>query len=263
MPIICPITIARISEKEMAALDYEVMQHVFAVHGELGCLCDESVYQSRLAQILVRAGFQVELEVGVMLHFRDFVKPLYLDLVVNRMAIYELKTVSVLTAAHRAQLLTYLFVTNATRGKLVNFRPTSIKSEFVNATMDLAERRRFDINTRRWSGPQGFHQLVGELVADWGTGLETSLYHQAIVHCLGGEELVTRQIPMSLGGLPLGNQRFHLLSEKVPFQITTFQETLGSRHEEQLRKLMAPSPFKKLHWVNIARHQVTFTTILL
>jgi hypothetical protein len=137
-------------------------------------------------------------------------------------------------------------VTNATRGKLVNFRPTSIKSEFVNATMDLAERRRFDINTRRWSGPQGFHQLVGELVADWGTGLETSLYHQAIVHCLGGEELVTRQIPMSLDGLPLGNQRFH-----------------GSRHEEQLRKLMAPSPFKKLHWVNIARHQVTFTTILL
>jgi hypothetical protein len=68
---------------------------------------------------------------------------------------------------------------------------------------------------------------------------------------------------MSLDGLPLGNQRFHLLSEKAPFQITTFQETLGSRHEEQLRKLMAPSPFKKLHWVNIARHQVTFTTILL
>ena len=263
MPIICPITIARISEKKMAALDYEVMQHVFAVHGELGCLCDESVYQARLAQMLAGAGFQAELEVAVTLSFRDVVKPLYLDLVVNRRAIYELKTVSVLTPAHRAQLLTYLFVTNATRGKLVNFRPSSIKSEFVNATMDTAERQRFDIDTSQWSGPDHFHQMIWDLVADWGTGLETSLYHQAIVHCLGGEDRVTRQIPMQLDEMPLGNQRFHLLSEDAPFQITTFQETLGSSHQQQLRRLMAPSPFKELHWVNIARHQLTFTTILL
>ena len=74
------------------------------------------------------AGFDVQSELLVTLSFRDFIKPLHLDLVVNRSAIYELKTVSDLTPAHFTQLLNYLFVTNAARGKLINFRPASVES---------------------------------------------------------------------------------------------------------------------------------------
>ena len=101
--------------------------------------------------------------------------------------------------------------------------------------------------------------MVEELLADWGTGLDQLLYTQALVHCLGGEESVTRQLPMQLGGVPLGNQRFHLVNDETAFHITTFQDKLGAHHPLQLRKLMAPSPLKALLWINIARHQLTLS----
>ena len=104
--------------------------------------------------------------------FRTFIKPLLLDLVVNRRGIYELKTVSALTPAHFAQLLNFLFLTNAARAKLINFRRASVESQFVNSALEL-----------------------------------------------------------------------------------------GAHHPLRLRKLAAPSPLKALHWVNIARHQLTLSTI--
>ena len=261
MPIHCPIVFPRLTEDEMRPLDFEVMRHAFATHTALGHLCDESVYQAYLAHLLTVAGFQAECEVPLTLTFRTFLKTLYLDLVVNRRAIYELKTVAALTDAHITQLLNYLFLTNAARGKLVNFRPSSVESKFVNSLLDDAERRRFRVTDKQWRGAAEFRQMIEELVADWGTGLDQLLYTQAVVHCLGGEEMVTQQLPMQLDGVPLGNQRFHLADAGTAFRITTFQDELGGIHHQQLRKLMTLGPLKKLYWVNIARHEVSLHTI--
>lgn len=261
MPTHCPIVFPRLTEDEMRPLDFEVMRHAFATHTALGHLCDESVYQAQLAHLLTAAGFQAECEVPLTLTFRTFLKTLYLDLVVNRRAIYELKTAAALTEAHFAQLLNYLFLANAARGKLVNFRPSSVESRFVNSMLDDSERRRFRVADKQWRGPAEFRQMIEELVADWGTGLDQALYTQAIVHCLGGEEKVVQQVPMQLDGAPLGHQRFHLADAETAFRITTFQEELGGTHQQQLRKLMAPSPLKKLYWVNIARHEVGLHSI--
>ena len=140
MPIHCPVALPRLTADEMRAIDYEVMSHVFATHKSLGCLCDESVYQGHLEHLLSSVGIQAECEVPVTLTFRAFVKHLYLDFVVNRSAIYELKSVARLSDAHVSQLLNYLFLTNASRGKLVNFRPTSVESRFINSTMNDSER---------------------------------------------------------------------------------------------------------------------------
>jgi len=263
MPIHCPIAFARLTEAEMRNLDYEVMRHAFATHKALGCLCDESVYQAHLSHLLAAAGIQAERETPVTLTFRNFLKPLYLDVVVGQRVIYELKTVASLTDAHVTQLLNYLFLTNAARGKLINFRPASVETRFVNSAMDAAERRRFHIEASEWSGSSEFKELIEELVTDWGTGLDQALYTQAVMHCLGGEEAVTRQLPMQLGGVSLGNQRFHLAKEDAAFRITTFQDGLESKHQLQLRKLLAPSPIKSLHWVNIARHEISFHSIAL
>ena len=261
MPITCPIHFARLTEDEMRMLDREVMRNAFATHTALGRLCDESVYQTHLSHLLRVAGFQAESEVAVVLTFRNWIKTLYLDLVVNGRAIYELKTVAALTEAHIGQLLNYLFLTNATRGKLVNFRPASVESEFVNASLDNAERRRFRVLDSEWRGGVEFRRMVMDLVEDWGTGLDQSLYTQAIVHCLGGEDQVTRQLPMELNRVPLGNQRFHLVDATTAFLLTTFQDPLSERHQHQLRKLLAPSPLKGLYWVNIARHELSLHRI--
>ena len=127
MPITCPIRFPRLSQAEMAAIDYEVMRHAFRAHQELGSLCDESVYHTRLAHLLTADGFEVECEVPVTLTFHTFIKPMFLELVENRRGIYELKTLGALTPAHFAQLLNYLFLSNAARGKLINFRPASVE----------------------------------------------------------------------------------------------------------------------------------------
>lgn len=261
MPITCPIHFSPLSQPEMAALDYGVMSLVFEVHQELGCLCDEIVYRCRLRERLCEVGVEVDSPVPVTLAFRSFLKPLYPDLVVNRQAIYELKAVSALAPAHAMQLINYLFLTGASRGKLVNFRPTSVEWEFVNGALSPEERRRFDIESSGWHGSARFREMVESLVSDWGTGLDQTLYAQAITHCLGGEDVVVQQVPMRLGDASLGNQRFHLLDPDTAFCVTTFQDQLESRHARQLEKLLAPSPLKSMQWINVGRHRLTFRSI--
>jgi hypothetical protein len=160
-------------------------------------------------------------------------------------------------------LFIYSALTNAARGKLVNFRTASVESDFVNSVMDDSEPRRFDVDSHDWTGPADFRQMILELVTDWGTALDQSLYTQAVVHCSGGEEAVLRQVPMALELVSLGNQRFQLLSPESAFRITTFQGGLHPSHLIQFRKLLAPSPLKTFHCINIDRHQIQFRSISL
>jgi len=261
MPIHCPITFPRLTKAEFGKLDYDVMTRAFATQKVLGCQCDESVYQGLLAHLLREGGFQVDCEVPVTLTFRSFLKTLYLDLVINRVAIYELKAVTRLTQSHVAQLLNYLLAVNGERGKLINFRPASVESQFVNAALSDGDRRNFCVLEHDWHGPEELRQLILELLADWGTSLHQTLYTQALVDCLGGDNAVIQQMPMQLDEVPLGNQRFHLASPHEAFRITTFQEELTAGHQYQLRKLLAPSPLEAIHWINIARHEVSLNTI--
>lgn len=263
MPISCPISFPRLTQDEMGTLDYEVMRCAFASQKALGRLGDETIYQAHLAHLLTRAGIQAEREVPVTLTFRSFLKTLYLDVVVNRSAIYELKAVMAWNAAHVSQLMNYLFLTNASRGKLVNFRTVSVESQFVNSSLDDAERRRFTVDDRDWTGSADLHQMILELVTDWGTALDQSLYTQAIVHGLGGEEAVNRQVPMTLDDLSLGNQHFQMVDVDTAFRITTFQEGISNDHLTQLRKLTAPSPLTTFHCINISRHEIQLRTLTL
>ena len=72
-------------------------------------------------------------ETPIELTHKTFAKTLNLDLVVSCRGVYELKTVSALNSKHVAQLLTYLYLLDLPRGKLVNFRSPTVESQFVNA----------------------------------------------------------------------------------------------------------------------------------
>ncbi|QEG43079.1 GxxExxY protein [Roseimaritima ulvae] len=261
MPIDCPIEFPRLSTDEMRAIDYLVMGHAFANHKLLGCLCDECVYQPSWAKQLQDAGFCIDREVPVTLTFRDYMKPLFLDMVVDQRVIYEAKTVKELTKAHEAQLLNYLFLTNAARGKLVNFRSSSVESRFVNSSVDHSQRRQFCVDESKYLGPAEFRELVTDLVKDWGTGLDVSLYRQAIVHCLGGEDAVICKLAMQVDGHFVGRQRFCLMDESTAFHLTAFNGKLCEHQETQLRRLLAPSPLLTIVWANIGRSRLTFQNI--
>jgi GxxExxY protein len=261
MPIECPIKLPRLSHDEMKSLDYEVMKHAFASHTDLGRLCDETIYQSDLAARLEVAGLgPVRRETRITVSYRDFIKIYDLDLIVADRVIYELKTAAALVPDHKAQLLNYLLLTNSTRGKLINFRPVSVQSEFVNTDLTYEKRRRFEVDRRRWCGDDGLISLICDLLNDWGLFLEVSLYVQALTHFLGGEAKVVQQVPMSRSGIALGNQRFHLLSADTAFRVTAY--TADLRHQERsLCRMLGLSPLKAMHWINMNHQHVSFVTL--
>ncbi len=150
MPITCPISFTRLSTAEFRALDYEIMPHAFASQNDLGRLADEGVYQTDFAARLAAAGYEIHREVPITATFRSFVKAYYLDVAIAGKAVYELKAVTKLTAEHEAQLMNYLLMLDCSHGKLVNLRPASVDSRFVNAPMTLVQRRAFAIDDQHW-----------------------------------------------------------------------------------------------------------------
>ena len=258
MPLHSPVAFPRLSPDEFKELDYQVMAHAFTAHRDLGRLCDETIYQSDLANRLSAAGLgPIRRELPLTASFRGFAFTYFADLVVADRAIYELKAESALTPAHEGQLLNYLLLTNAARGKLINFRAPSVESRFANAPLDATERHRFTIHRDH---PDPFYTLVADLVSDWGTGLETTLYVRALTHHLGGESEVIRLLPMTRGAAQLGNQRFHLAAPDTAFVVSSLLSA-EANHRHHLVRLLQASPLDRLLWANIAFHDLTFTTI--
>ncbi len=237
------------------------MEHIFASQNGIGRLADERIYKSDVAQRLAAAGINSEIETPIKLIHKTFVKKLWLDLVVSRRAVYELKTVSALNLNHVAQLLTYLYLLDLPRGKLVNFRSASVESKFVNAPIPREERCGFKLIDDSFHGDRNLLQLVVELVRDWGTSLSVSLYHQAMVHLLGGETVVERMLPLARHGKNLGNQRFHLQNSQVAFELTGFANLDNEDYRGQLQRLLDMSPLSSIEWINIGPHCITFNTL--
>lgn len=260
MPIHCPIDLPRITDDEMRSIDYAVMSHVFATHNELGRLADEIVYQEKLAQLLRAAGIEATTEVPIELSFRDFSTCLAMDLVVERKVVYELKTVSQLLPTHDSQLLSYLFLNNATHGKLVNFRNPSVQSKFINTNLSTDDRQHFEMSLAEHCGESELVDLIRELIYDWGTGLNAALYRRALLECWSDNAETEQLLPMTSSGHQIGKQRFHLLNADTALSVTTFKEPEKNSFTA-LKKLLAASPLKRIQWLNITHRKMALSTI--
>jgi GxxExxY protein len=99
------------------------------VHRALGPGLLESAYTPCLAFELVERGFTVELKKPVPLVYRGkrFDACYWLDMMVNGLVIVELKSVEALAPIHKAQLLTYLRLTDCPVGLLLNFNVEVLK----------------------------------------------------------------------------------------------------------------------------------------
>ncbi len=260
MPITCMFDRAFLPHAEFKRLDYQVMRHAFDCHNTLGGLADERVYQADMELRLLDAGYDVQREVEISLEYAGFRKSLYVDFLVNQATIYELKKAAAISPAHRAQLLTYLYLLNIPHSKILNFALRLVEYEFVNNMMPHDERFRFAVEQDSFLGPEDFMLLVLGLVREWGTCLSQSLYQEAVVALLGGEQRVDVMLPMSREGRPIGTQRFHVLSSTDAFVLTTLANP-EPPVPTQLRRLVEHSPLDQLHWVNIGRHEVQFTSL--
>lgn len=111
----------------------KIIKAFYEVHKELGCGFLEPVYQLALAREFELQGipFEKEKKIKVMYKGQELTKDYYADFVCFGKIIIELKAVSKLVNAHKAQVINYLNATKMKLGILVNFGEASCKYERI------------------------------------------------------------------------------------------------------------------------------------
>jgi GxxExxY protein len=118
------------NEIPLEQLTHKIIGAAVEVHSNLGPGLLESVYQECLALELKRSQLHVERERHVPLKYKGerIESQLKLDLIVEDRVIVEVKAVERLHPIHKAQVVTYLKLTDCPAGLLMNFNSITLKS---------------------------------------------------------------------------------------------------------------------------------------
>lgn len=109
---------------------YKIIGAAMTVHSELGWGLLEPVYQEAMHLELLDRGIANEREKEIQIYYKKHLldKKYKMDIVVDDI-IVELKSITNLVAAHRAQLCNYLRLTRKPLGLLINFGEESLIGE--------------------------------------------------------------------------------------------------------------------------------------
>jgi len=264
MPIIPAIPIERISENAFHELDYQVMRYAFDVHNELGRFCDEKIYQNALREKCMAAGLEAATEFEVKLTHKEYSKSFFIDLLINKGTVYELKTAKRILEDFRSQTLDYLFMTNTRHGKLVNFRPRSVEHEFVSTTLGDKDRHAFSILDANWKETSKIGSKIKtlsiDLLSDWGAFLNTTIYQEAIYHFLGGEEALIQPVEIAHNNNVLGHQKIPIVNKSETFCLTSATKEINHL-QAHLQRFLRNTRLETLYWINLNRFKIQFTTL--
>ncbi|HET9679168.1 MAG TPA: GxxExxY protein [Gammaproteobacteria bacterium] len=107
------------------------------VHRELGPGLLESAYETCLAHELAERGLTVQRQIALPIRYKGLLLDdgYRIDLLVSKKVVVELKVVDMIKSVHKAQLLSYLKLSNCPVGLLINFNEYQLKrgiKRFVN-----------------------------------------------------------------------------------------------------------------------------------
>lgn len=137
---ICLLRLDNLAERikmELNDITKAIIAAAIEVHRKLGPGLLESTYQACLIYELNLRGFQVKSQVPLPLVYKDIRMDIgyRLDLLVNGKVVVEIKSVEALTDVHKAQVLTYLKLSESEVGLLINFNVCLLKDgikRFIN-----------------------------------------------------------------------------------------------------------------------------------
>ena len=118
---------AEFAQRELTDL---ILAAAIEVHSVLGPGMLESIYQGALRQepTLRAVPFVAEVAIPIVYKGTGLETALRLDLIVDRRVIVEVKALSAIEEVHRAQVLSFLRVTNLTVGLRINFNVPLLKT---------------------------------------------------------------------------------------------------------------------------------------
>ncbi len=126
------------------AIAKQIVDAAFRIHNALGPGLLESAYDAVLAFELTRRGLRVVRQQAIPVVWEDIRMDIGFraDLVVEEKVIVEVKSVEMLSAVHKKQLLTYLRLTDKRLGLLINFQVALIKDGITRIVNGLEEESR-------------------------------------------------------------------------------------------------------------------------
>lgn len=130
----------RISRTDVVA--GKIIEAAFKVHRYFGPGLLESLYEKCLIIELQQSKCRVECQTPVDIMYRGVCieSGFRLDMCVDNLVIVENKTVERLETIHRAQLITYLKLTNCTLGLLINWNVALLRHGLKRVVLNHPER---------------------------------------------------------------------------------------------------------------------------
>jgi len=115
------------TENELSKVVFEAG---LKIHKKLGPGLFEHVYEECMFHELTKAGLLVEKQKLLPIIYEELKieNAFRLDMIVENKLILEIKTVDYINSIHKAQLLTYLKMTNCKLGLLLNFQSDVFKN---------------------------------------------------------------------------------------------------------------------------------------
>ena len=258
MPIVVQADTTHLDQHRFSTIAYGVMGQAFDVHQEMGRFFKEDIYRAAIARRI--PGSQAEVQIDV--RYEDFSRQYFIDLLVNGGAPFELKAVEALAGEHRSQMLNYLLLSGLSHGKLINMRTESVQHEFVNTSLQHTDCVAFEVCSTPWQDPAPGGRLLMrwfiDLLHDVGTGLDVRLYEAAAANFLGA---VMEEVEILVAGQRVGTQKVCLASPEWGLALTTRGPTELARYEEHAKRFVMHTRLSGIHWINVTREMVTFTSI--
>jgi GxxExxY protein len=114
---------------ELDQLVYDVIGAAMRVHSTYGPGLKENVYEDAFAIELTKRGIEHERQVAIEMTYEgERVRRFFLDLVVAKQIIVEVKAVTRLHPEHSSQMLTYLRLTQLPVGIILNFNERHLRN---------------------------------------------------------------------------------------------------------------------------------------
>lgn len=125
-------TLSKDYVNKLNSISGKILDAAIEVHKNLGPGLLESVYESCLVKELIVKKLKAERQVILPIIYKDEIidKNFCIDILVSDEVIVELKTVDKILPIHKAQIMTYLKLTNKKLGLLINFNVPLLKDGF-------------------------------------------------------------------------------------------------------------------------------------
>lgn len=120
------------NKEQFEYLAGQIFQASLEVHKTLGPGLLESVYEFALVKELQLRDIFVQYQVQVPLIYKGYEtnKDFYIDILVEKEIVVEVKSVDALHPVHQAQLLSYMKLADKRMGFLINFNVALLKEGF-------------------------------------------------------------------------------------------------------------------------------------